>query len=213
MIFARRLARALLLLGLLAAAAPAASAEESPTSPAEAAKFIQELGSRAVALFASYKPSEAAKSEEEFKQIFRDGFDLDLIGRFVLGNSWRTASPEQKEQYRTLFETWVLNTYTRRIGAYRGETFRVTGEQPIAETDALVETEIDRAEGPPLKAGWRVRNIQGQMKIIDVVVEGISMALTQRQEFASVIQHEGLDGLLRELKTKVDNLKAASSGN
>ena len=213
MTLAKRLAPCLVLLGLLAAAAAPAGAEESPTSPVEAAKFIQDLGNRAVALFARYTPAEAAKSEEEFKQIFHEGFDLDLIGRFVLGNSWRTASPEQKEQYRTLFETWVLNTYTRRIGAYRGETFKVVGQQPIAETDALVETEIDRAEGPPIKAGWRVRNVQGQMKIIDVLVEGISMALTQRQEFASVIQHEGLDGLLHELKTKVDNLKAASSSN
>ena len=175
---------------------------------------MQDLGSRAVALFAGYSPAEAEKNKEEFRQIFREGFDFDLIGRFVLGAPWRNASAEQKAEYQKLFETWVLDTYTRRIGAYKGEKFKIIREEPIAETDAIVETEIDRPDAPPLKAGWRVRNIQGQMKIVDVVVEGISMALTQRQEFASVVQREGLDGLLKELKTKVDSLKSDEpSGN
>jgi phospholipid transport system substrate-binding protein len=213
MTLATRLAPCLLLLAWLTSAGPAVQAEESATSPEAAAKFVQDLGNRAFGLFASYTPAEAEKNKEAFRQVFREGFDFDLIGRFVLGNPWRNASPEQKAEYQKLFETWVLDTYTRRIGAYKGEKFKITGEQPIAETDALVETEIVRNDGPPLKAGWRVRNIQGQMKIVDVVVEGISMALTQRQEFASVVQREGLDGLLKQLKTKVDSLKAEASSN
>ena len=212
MTLARRLAPCLWLLAAFALPWAAARAEEPPTSPAAAAKFVQNLGERAVALFAAYTPAEAEKNKEEFRQIFREGFDFELIGRFVLGSSWRSATPEQRAEYKRLFEAWVLDTYTRRIGAYKGESFKIIGEQPIAETDALVETEIVRPDAPPIKAGWRVRSIDGHFKIVDVVVEGISMALTQRQEFASVIQHEGLDGLLHELQAKLDKLKAEPSG-
>ena len=211
MTFARSLAPCLLLLLALGIADAPASADTSATSPEAASKFVQDLGNRAVQLFSSYTPAEAAKNEAEFRQIFREGFDFQLIGRFVLGRFWHTATPQQQEEYRKLFEAWVLDTYTRRIGAYRGETFKITGAETIQDNDALVETEIVRNDAPPIKAGWRVRNVDGQMKIIDVMVEGVSMALTQREEFASVIQNKGLDGLLAELKSRLDKLKQASS--
>jgi phospholipid transport system substrate-binding protein len=189
-------------------AGSAAAATEARTSPAEAAKFVQDLGNRAVALLANYDESETTKHQAAFKELVRKGFDLDLIGRFVLGASWRTATPEQRQEYQQLFATWVLNSYARRLGAYKGERFKVTGSQPIAETDALILTTIERPDGAPINAGWRVREIKGQMKIIDVVVEGVSMALTQRQEFASVIQRRGLSGLIHDLRERVNNLQA-----
>ena len=185
--------------------APAAGAEAT-TSPQQAEKFIQDLGNRAFSLLANYDEKDA-KHQEEFKALVRQSFDFDLIGRFTLGNAWRSASPEQQREYQQLFAIWVVDSNSRRLGAYMGETFNITGSQPIADTDALVETEIRPADGAPLKAGWRVREIAGQLKIIDVVVEGVSMALTQRQDFASVMQREGLDGLIQELRTRVGNLR------
>ena len=211
MSLARRLAPSLLVLLCLGVAAAPVRAATTP--PDEASKFVEDLGNRAVALFSNYSPSEAAKSEEEFRKIFREGFDFQLIGRFVLGRFWHSATPEQQAEYRKLFEDWVLNTYTRRIGAYRGETFKITGVHTIQDDDALVDTEIVRPDAPPIKAGWRVRSVDGQMKIIDVMVEGVSMALTQRQEFASVIQNKGLDGLLDELKERLAKLKEASGNS
>lgn len=195
------------LLAILALLGISPAAEAQPkTSPQEAEKFIQDIGTRAVALLAKYNDKDP-QHQEEFKALVRRGFDLELIGRFALGGAWRTASPQQQGEYQQLFATWVLNSYSRRLGAYRGETFSIQGSQPIADTDALVDTEIRRPDGAPLKAGWRVREIDGQLKIIDVMVEGVSMALTQRQEFASVVQRQGLDGLIQELRTRVDNLK------
>lgn len=185
--------------------APAANAQ-AKTSPQQSETFIQDIGSRAVALLAKYDDKDP-RHQEEFKALVRQGFDLDLIGRFALGGAWRSASPEQQKEYQQLFATWVLDSYARRLGAYKGETFGILGSQSIADTDALVDTEIKRPDGAPLKAGWRVREIGGQLKIIDVMVEGVSMALTQRQEFASVVQRQGLDGLIQELRTRVDNLK------
>ncbi|HLI10400.1 MAG TPA: ABC transporter substrate-binding protein [Alphaproteobacteria bacterium] len=198
----------LALTGLMATAVSLRAMAATPTSPEKAAKFVQDLGQRAVQLLGNYDEAHAAQHQAEFKSLVRQGFDLDLIGRFVLGNAWRTATPEQQREYQQLFSKWVLDSYARRLGAYKGETFSITGSQPIANTDALVETQIMRPGGQqPLKAGWRVREIDGQMKIIDVVVEGVSMALTQRQEFASVVQREGLDGLITDLRTRLQNLE------
>ena len=199
----------LLFVGFASVSAPVSVlAADTHTSPEQASKFVQDLGSRAVAMLANYNEAEAERHQEEFKKIVREGFDLDLIGRFVLGNSWRTATPEQQQEYQQLFSTWVLNSYARRLGAYKGESFSIVNAQAFADSDALVETEIKRPDGEPLKAAWRVREINGQLKIIDVVVEGVSMALTQRQEFASVIQRSGLDGLISDLRTRVNNLHA-----
>ncbi|HYB10510.1 MAG TPA: ABC transporter substrate-binding protein [Alphaproteobacteria bacterium] len=211
MIGTRLLTPFVTLLLFLGFASLSARAADVHTSPEQASKFVQDLGNRAVVMLAKYNESEAPQHQEEFKKIVREGFDLELIGRFVLGNSWHTATPEQQQEYQQLFSTWVLNSYARRLGAYKGETFAIVNAQPFADSDALVETEIKRPDGEPLKAAWRVREIKGQLKIIDVVVEGVSMALTQRQEFASVIQRSGLDGLISELRTRVNNLHADSN--
>jgi len=204
MMRAKLISPLLMILALLGIT-PATGAQVT-TSPEKAEKFIQDIGNRGFALLAKYDDKDV-QHREEFKTIVRQGFDLDLIGRFALGGAWRSASPEQQREYQQLFAAWVLDSYSRRLGAFKGETFSIMGSQPIADTDALVQTEIKRPDSAPIKAGWRVREIDGQLKIIDVVVEGVSMALTQRQEFASVVQRQGLDGLINELKVRVENLK------
>ena len=201
---AKMLAPLLVILALLGLAP--VTTGEARTEAEQAEKFIQDFGNRAVTLLASFN-EKGAKHEEEFAALWRQSFDLDVIGRFALGNAWRSASPDQQREYQQLFAAWVVESNSQRLAAFMGETFNITGSRAIDDTDTLVETEIQLPDRAPLKAGWRVREIDGQLKIIDVMVEGISMALTQRQEFASVVQREGLNGLIRELKTRVGNLK------
>lgn len=203
----RRFFMGLALAGLLAGAASAAGT----TSPEGARKFVQDLASRAVAMLGNYKTGDTDRSLAQFRDLVREGFDLELIGRFALGNSWRSATPAQQQEYQRLFATYVLDSYSRRLGAYKDESFKVTGAGPYGSSDALIQTEIDRPDGAPITAGWRVRDIDGHMKIIDVIVEGVSMALTQRQEFASVVQRSGLDGLIDDLRGRVKNLQAQAN--
>ena len=142
----------------------------------------------------------------------RKAFNLDYIGRFVLGATWRRATPEQRADYLELFGEFVVRTYAKRLGGYSGEALvvlktTVTGKK----RDVIVFTRIDRPSGPPLKANWRVREFDHQDKIIDVSVEGVSMAVTQRQEFASVTRRSGLEGLLQILRARTERLPAARS--
>ena len=193
-----------LLLLLPVAFAPAAVA----TGPEGAKGHIQTLGQQAISTLQRADMS-LAEREQRFAQVLEQGFALQLIGRFVLGKYWRTATPEQKADYQQLFNRFVIKSYAVRMGGFAGTTFQVTKTVPVGDQDILVTTRIERPSGAPIEAGWRVREIKGHYKIIDVVVEGVSMAATQRQEFASVVKSRGLPGLLQILRARTQTLAAS----
>lgn len=182
----------------------------SKTSPKEAEKFIQKLGNDAVRLL-SEKSIALSEREKQIRELLRKNFALDTIGRFVMSRSWRTATPEQRDEYLNLFSEYVLRTYSRRIGGYANETFTIETAKPLGRRDAVVLTEIKRHAGQPLKAGWRVRDTKNGFKIIDVIVEGVSMAATQRSEFETIVREHGVAGLIETLRAKVSSFSARSS--
>ncbi len=179
------------------------------TSPEGAAQFVQWLAGQAIAMLRAPGGS-LEKREAAFRNLLRQGFDLGLIGRFALGRHWRTATPEQRNDFQGLFEEYILKIYSRRLGGYAGETFKVITARPAGSKDAMVRTLIARPSGPPIKADWRVRASGDQYKIIDVMVEGVSMAVTQRSEFGAVIKNGGFEGLLAALRARVQKFPAAA---
>jgi len=202
--FDRRLFLLLPLLFLLPGVHPA-----SATTKAGAIQHIQLLGEQA---FASLQRSDMSleKREAILADILSRGFALPLIARFVLGRYWRRATPEQRDSYVELFGQFVIKSYSRHIGGFAGSSFDIVGAEAIGKSDFLVTTNLRRKSGPSFKAGWRVRLIDGKHKIIDVIVEGISMAVTQRQEFASVLKRGGVERLLQILSAKVGRMPATS---
>jgi phospholipid transport system substrate-binding protein len=199
-----------MVLGGLAAAAWSAMARGAlaATPPEGAAVFVKWLAEQALSTLNT--PSGSLEQRETiFRDLLRQGFDLKLIGRFVLGRYWRTATPQQRDDFQRLFEEFVLKTYSYRLGGYSGETFNIISTRAAGEKDALVRTRIERPSGPPITADWRVRAKNDQFKIIDVMVEGVSMAVTQRSEFASVINRSGFNGLLEALRARVQRFAAA----
>jgi len=201
----------LLFLGLLVSVTAAEPAAATSTSPEEAEKFIQALGDEAVKTL-SDKAIPLTQREEQIRELLRRNFDLETIGRFVLSRYWRTATADQKSEYMTLFSEYVLKTYARRLGAYGNEQFKITSAKPLGSRDAIVLTEItQQAGGQPITAGWRVRDTDNVYKIIDVMVEGVSMAAAQRSEFESIIQKQGLSGLIEILRAKVSAFSARPS--
>jgi phospholipid transport system substrate-binding protein len=193
-----------LLLGVAAIAAPVPSrAADDP------AGFISDLGQRTVQVLAS-KISEGER-EAQFRAIFDEGFDVPAISRFVLGNYWRIATEEQRRAFVTLFEAYVVHAYAVRFNEYSGQQLKVTSARAEGEDSALVQSLIAQPSGaPPLRVDWRVAKTDKGFKINDVVVEGVSMAVTQRQEFSSVIQRNGgeIDALLKLLRAKTGTTEA-----
>ncbi len=158
-----------------------------------AGKLIQNLGDKAISVIANSSLSEDQR-ESKFRELLRNSFDLMTIGRFVIGRSWNAATPEQQKDYMHLFEELVVKTYASRLTIYTGEGFRVTSERPEGDKDFIVNSQITHPDGSePTEIDWRVRQKSDKLGIIDVMVEGVSLSVTQRQEYAAVIQRNGGD--------------------
>jgi phospholipid transport system substrate-binding protein len=169
---------------------------------ADPAAVINELGNRALDVLG--KNATPAQRVARFHELFREDFDVPGIARFVLGRYWKTATPEQQQEFVKLFEDYIALVYSNQLAAYSGETLRVTGSRTSAE-EAIVASEIIRPSGsPPVKVDWHLTDRNGAYKISDVTVDGISMAVTQRSEFASVIQRNGgqVSNLIAQLREK-----------
>lgn len=169
---------------------------------ADPAAVINNLGNRALEVLG--KNATPAQRVARFHQLFREDFDVPGIARFVLGRYWKTATPEEQEEFVKLFEDYIALVYSNQLAAYSGETLKVTGSRTSAE-EAVVASEIIRPTGsPPVKVDWHLTDRNGTYKISDVTVDGISMAVTQRSEFASVIQRSGgqVAGLIAQLREK-----------
>jgi phospholipid transport system substrate-binding protein len=195
--FTTRFLGLLLLCGVLAAPLP------SHAAPADPAAFVSDLGKRAINALTSTQ-SEPDR-EKAFRALFEEGFDLQAIGRFVLGPYWRTATEPQRTEFLKLFETYVVHSSAVRFGEYSGEQLTVQGSRPQGDDAAVVSSQIVQPQGqPPIKVDWQLSKGPQGYKITDVNVEGVSMAVTQRQEFASIIQRNGgqLEALLKLLREK-----------
>jgi len=202
--FDRRLVFLLAMMFLPAAVQPA-----SATTKAGAVQHIELLGVQAFEAL-QRRDLDLEKREAILADILSEGFALPLIARFVLGRYWRKATPDQRDNYVDLFGKFVIKSYSRHLSGFAGSSFDIVKAEPIGKADFLVTTILHRKTGAPFKAGWRVRLIGEQHKIIDVMVEGISMAVSQRQEFASVLKRKGVDRLLQILAAKVGRMPATS---
>jgi phospholipid transport system substrate-binding protein len=136
--------------------------------------------------------------------LFRAQFDGPGIARFVLGRYWRTASNEEQQEFMRLFEDYVVFVYTARLSNFGGEKMKVRGGRGDGDSVIVSTDIISPGNITPLKIDWRLVNYNGSYKISDVIVESVSMAATQRSEFASVVQRNGgqISGLLAMMREK-----------
>lgn len=157
-----------------------------------AQSFIADMGDRAVAFLSDPALSQEGK-ELAFRKLLDSSFDMDTIGRFALGRYWRTTSPKQRQAYQSLFRKMVVEVYSARFADYNGHAFDVKSFRAEGKSDILVTSFIVPKGDTPVQVDWRVRYKNGRYRIVDVIVEGVSMATTQRQDFAAVIGKGGGD--------------------
>lgn len=201
MVSRRKLVVSLILISVLALAM--GLAREGRAASDGASDFIRELGDKAVATLADESLSSEARTAH-LQRLFATGFDVRTISLFVLGRHLRQANKQQIREYLTLFEDFIVTTYAARFGRYEGETLELKGTRASGGRDVVVISEILHPGDVPLRVDWRVRKTEEGYKIVDVVVEGVSMLITQRDEFSSVIQAngKGFEGLLVALRER-----------
>lgn len=203
---AMRVIRTILLAVALAfVAAPAGADDANPAASA----FMQSLGSKAIGELTDPAVPQAER-QARFRTLLDQHFDVPTIAKFTLGRYWRTATDEQRAEFSKLFEDFIVQSYSTRFAEYHGESFQVAGSSTDESGAIVVHSKIDMPSSEDVRVDWHLRAAGGSFAIVDIVVEGVSMAVTQRSEFASVIQSRGgVAGLLEALRAK--NAQSADS--
>ena len=148
--------------------------------------------------------------ERAFRRLLTAGFDIKTVGRFVLGRYWRKATEAERAEYGRLFEDLIVATYARQLLSYAGADLKVGRVRQQDGKSALVASRLLRAEGEPIRLDWRLLRRGDTWRIVDVVVEGMSMALSQRSEFKAVIRGNGgrVEALLEKLREKTRRVES-----
>lgn len=133
-------------------------------------------------------------------------FDIPSMTRLAVGPSWATLMPAQQQQLTAAFTHYVAATYADRFDIYSGEQLQVTGERPFG-ADLIIETKVVKSNGETTRLDYLMR----QGRISDVYLDGtISQLAVQRSEFHSILEREGVDGLVAALNRKVDLLSSVA---
>jgi phospholipid transport system substrate-binding protein len=170
---------------------------------------MQSLGSKAIGELTDPAVPQAER-QARFRTLLDEHFDVPTIAKFTLGRYWRTATDEQRAEFSKLFEDFIVQSYSTRFAEYHGESFQVAGSSADESGAIVVHSKIDMPSSEDVRVDWHLRAAGGSFAIVDIVVEGVSMAVTQRSEFASVIQSRGgVAGLLEALRAK--NAQSADS--
>ncbi|MBU8543619.1 MULTISPECIES: MlaC/ttg2D family ABC transporter substrate-binding protein [Roseomonadaceae] len=192
-------------LGLLS---PAGGARAQQMEPQRAANFIRTTGQELVAAINADGP--VPQRRDRVGAILRQAVDVQGVGRFILGRWWRTANAQQQQEYLRLFEEVLIRNLSSRFGEYQGLTFSLGRSQSRTEEDVLVSTIVERAGSPAFGLDWRVAEVGGQPRVVDVIAEGTSLRLTTRSEYSSVITRNGnnVQALLGAMRQQITQLAA-----
>jgi phospholipid transport system substrate-binding protein len=163
--------------------------------------FVQGIGDKVVEILQQNLPREQA--EQQLNAVWLGAFDVEGIGKAVLGKNWKKATETQRQDYMQVFPHYVAKLYAIQFSDYSGETFAVNGSKAGTAGDAIVNAQIDRPGEEPVRVDFVLRPGGQGLKIKDVKVEGVSLLVTKRSEFDSVIAQKGIDGLIQAMRDKV----------
>ena len=136
---------------------------------------------------------------EKLKKIAKDTVDINGIGNYTLGSYRKTISAAQIEQYKILFEKYFLKSFSSRLAEYSNPEIEVTSKKKLSENYTMVNSILAGTEQrPEIKIDWRIYTKNKNAPVIrDLVIEGLSLARTQKEEFSSII--ESNDGDINDL--------------
>jgi phospholipid transport system substrate-binding protein len=173
------------------AAALAAPARAVALSPEAAISFVQTVVDEAERIVSAASAAETRVGE--FLELFRRAAALPEIGRFTMGLAWRDMNDKQKQDFLLAFERYAARVYAARIGDYKGQKMTLEGAQDAGKRGVLVRSTLSQPSAAPIRVEWLVTDRTGEPKIVDIIAEGVSISITQREEFAAMLERRGRD--------------------
>jgi phospholipid transport system substrate-binding protein len=195
----------LLLLSAFIVTAPSGFAANSPL------ELVQSGTDRALQIIRSAHSGNAPSLRErraEILQIVDEYFDFGEMAKRALGRPWKDQSPQKQQEFLDLFKQLLFNNYVGRVETYTDTDERlVYDEQKIEGEYALVKTRVLNYRNTNVQLDYRLKLFNGQWKVYDVVVEGVSLVDNYRGQFNSILASKPFDTFLSQLREKVAEQK------
>ncbi len=172
---------------------------------ADAVDMVERLTKEGIEQLVDTSASKEEKNQR-FERLFTENLDLDFIGKYVLGRYWRTANAQQRREFIRLYKDFNVKIWSKRFDEFTGKKFVFEGTSAANNPNQIfVNTKVPMPEGQPVSVKWRVYSHNGKLKIIDIIIENVSLAQTARNEYTSFISKspKGIDGLLENLRAKI----------
>jgi phospholipid transport system substrate-binding protein len=202
---------ALALFGLLAVGGPASPAVASPQEEARA--VVQDTVDQVLAILGDSALSNGQRLTM-LEDLALERFDFVTMAKLVLKRDWKKFDEAQRKEFVEAFRTYLSGSYSTRLDRYQQEAVELLGERVEPRGDVTVRSVIRGGEGDGVEIAYRLRNRNGEWRMIDVVIEGISLISNFRSQFGEVISQGGPDELLRRLEAKnAENAAARKAGN
>ncbi|MBE6452765.1 MAG: ABC transporter substrate-binding protein [Alphaproteobacteria bacterium] len=182
-----------------------ATSVNAETDASKAESFVKDVTAEGIKDIINANIPQKEK-DERFADLFNRALDLDFIGQFVLGRYWRTATPAQRKEFISVYRQLNVSTWSKRFDEFKGKEFIFKGTTPSnSKGQVFVNTIVPMDEGEPAKVAWRVREKNGNYKVVDIVIENVSLAITARNEYSAFIKNNSgnVDALITNLKSKI----------
>ncbi|MDG1995391.1 MAG: ABC transporter substrate-binding protein [Emcibacteraceae bacterium] len=177
---------------------------KDPAEQQKAREFIEDFSEKAIAIL-NNKGLTDEETVGEYRNILHEAFAIDYIARISLSRHRKKASKEELDQYFELFPEFILTVNSTRLKKLDTTKIEIDKVTPHAKVDIFIRTKAYNSDNKPIDVDWRVRSDkQGNVKIIDIKVEGISLVATQRDDFTSRISSSGVGGLNKYMKDIID---------
>ena len=170
-----------------------------------AEKFVRNMTNEGIEEIINANVSKAEK-QKRFKKLFNDALDLDFIGKYVLGRYWKTATPQQKTEFINTYRELNTKVWSERFDEFKGKQFEFKGTTPSNSAgQVFVNTIVAMDQGEPASVVWRVKQNNNTFKIVDIIIEKVSLTMANRNEYTAFIKNNNnnVDALIDNLKTKL----------
>lgn len=174
----------------------------------KAEAFVKKVTEEGIEQIINANVSQKVK-DERFEKLFNEALDLDFIGQFVLGRYWKTATKEQQKEFIQTYRELNIKTWSKRFDEFKGKNFVWGGTHPSQSANQIfVDSSVPMDQGEPAKVVWRVKQDGDTYKVVDIIIENVSLAITARNEYSTFVKNNGgsVDALIKDLKTKVKQM-------
>lgn len=190
------------------------AAAKADVDVSKADTFVRKVTGEGIEEIINANVSQNVK-DARFEKLFNEALDLDFIGKFVLGRYWKLATPQQRIDFIKVYRELNVKTWSARFDEFKGKSFVFDGSTPSNSANQIfINTAVAMGAGDPARVVWRVKQTGDTFKIVDIIIENVSLAITARNEYTAFIKNNGgnIDALIADLTKKVNSNVVVPAG-